>query len=784
MPVVSALAAIATLAFQGGMTSLAGRVVPINYPTGSVVQVPEEVKKWDGFIGVNGTSTDWPSPFAGPGDWSPITQRLSELGAVAAGSPEWKTKVIILTQTDGLQKGVDGIYRQDRIRLDSKQVDAILRSLVRVPGYARAATDGNLNVKLEVSIDNDPMVFPSNVGLGDWLREYLAARVNKGTFEADDKVFRGPYQSVIVIGAGSASSTSTTGLWVPDASYISASKYWSGYGECEGLENQVALQIASQAWQRWLAYNIYLPSVNQTGSGMAGEFHPLLPNLFRKEIWALLQSNVEPNLDGIATMYQLANTVNEPLERFLELPSRSAPIAEGTQVSVATDVVRGSVLRYGERALARLGGFALPYRDIDVTKTPMLSFWAKTSSKDRLSIFIDDKMSKGGPPRHQVLDIPADGEWHELVIDLKRLPDGPISQIYIAPADPGHEADQIGEVVFFFDDFQLSADKKTTQTDKLGPTALDERALAAKTQTALELAKEGSDLVKLNGLLDRGAQFVAADEPGLIELSKSVNPRIASLALSQLAKLGTATAKAEVLRLVNSSPLEGTKQAAMIEAGRLGDPVFAGALSRQFASNSWHTRLAAAKALTMLPGDEAAVISMTFLQEIDPQVRWTVTSGANTENNVVVKRMLWSAVNDPSDAVRAMSCWKLIESGKPKDAGEGYKGVRDDSVGVRLELVERMGASPSPRHRDALLVAVADSSWRVRAAALRSLAKQAEAVKVEEIANVLEDKYPAVQFALLDLAKAKALSLPPTAIANLKASLDARVVERAKELGL
>ncbi|MCC7230366.1 MAG: hypothetical protein IT203_08210, partial [Fimbriimonadaceae bacterium] len=552
MCVVSCLAAIATLAFQGGMTSLAGRVVPIDYPTGSVVQVPEEVKKWDGFIGVNGTSVDWPSPFAGPGDWSAVTQRLSELGVAPAGSPEWKTRVIILAQTDGLQKGPDGLYRQDRIRLDSKQIDAILRSLVRIPGYARAATDGNLNVKLEVSIDNDPVVFPTDVGVGDWLRQYLSARINKGTFEADDKVFRGPYQSVIVIGAGSASSTSTTGLWVPDASYISASKYWSGYGECQGLEGQVALQIASQAWQRWLANNVYVRQVNQPGSGFAGEFYPQLPNLFRKEIWALLQSGGEPNLDGITAMYQLANTVNEPRERILEMPSRSAPVAEGTQVTVATDATRGSVLRYGERALARLGGFALPYREIDVTKTPMLSFWAKTSSKDRLAIFIDDKATKGGPPRYQILDVPSDGEWHELVIDLKRLPDRPISQIYLAPADLGHEANQIGEVVFFFDDFQLSADKKPTQTDKQSPTPLDERALAARSQTASELAKEGSDSVKLNGLMDRSAPFVAADEPGLIELSKSVNPRIASLALSQLAKLGTATAKAEILRLVNS----------------------------------------------------------------------------------------------------------------------------------------------------------------------------------------------------------------------------------------
>jgi hypothetical protein len=67
---------------------------------------------------------------------------------------------------------------------------------------------------------------------------------------------------------------------------------------------------------------------------------------------------------------------------------------------------------------------------------------------------------------------------------------------------------------------------------------------------------------------------------------------------------------------------------------------------------------------------------------------------------------------------------------------------------------------------------------------LTALAKQPGEVKVEEVANTLEDKLPIVQLALLDLAKAKNLTLPANAVAALKASIDPRVVQGAKDLGL
>jgi hypothetical protein len=164
-------------------------------------------------------------------------------------------------------------------------------------------------------------------------------------------------------------------------------------------------------------------------------------------------------------------------------------------------------------------------------------------------------------------------------------------------------------------------------------------------------------------------------------------------------------------------------------------------------------------------------------------VRLAATRGAHTDNPTVLKRLRWSAVNDPSDAVRAESAWKLIASGKEIEVAEGYKSVRDESVGVRLDLLDRFTKNPNEAHRGAIRIAVVDLSARVRAAALRAFANLPGDVVLDEVSNTFTDKFPIVQLALLDLAKAKNLKLPDAAVANLKSSIDPRVVARAKVLG-
>jgi HEAT repeat protein len=762
MILISALAAFSALTAQSGTITLAGKVVQITYPSPLIRQVPDDVKGWDGFQGVSSTTGEWPAPFRVPGDWSVVTNRLSELGTASKDGPKWRVKVFLLTQTDSITMVQGRPVRQSRQRLDQGQIDAVLRGLARVPGYVRIATDGALDIALDVVIDSEPVIFGSGDDSQKWREDYINSRVNRGKFEAEDKVFRGPYHTVVLATAGQAAQALSTGA------------------EADSLASYVVDEISRSAHRLYVGLQIYHPPQASNGGG-AGGGEPFLAGQYPKEVWAQLRDDAGQSLEGLKTLYQFASQGPYSVGNAVAYPSRQAPISSNVTLSLATDDQRGSVLQYVERSPARVGGFALPYRNIDLSKTPYLSFWAKRGMRGSMALNTNYANTKGVFYRSKPLDIPSDGTWHQVVVDLRREGSTSVADMYLGPARD-LDREQVGDLVYLFDDFQLVGEAQANQSEQQPLLEVEKRALAAKDLSAADLMKDTSDMVKLNGLLGRETPYVAADETALIELTKYPNVRIAGEAVKRLAQVGTPSAKAEVLRLVISSPYEYVKQVAAMEVGKFGDPKLAGVISRLFASKSWQSRMAGAKALTLVPGDEAAVISMTFLQEIDPQVRFTVTRSANAQNAVVLKRFLWSTVNDPSDAVRAESAWRLINSGKPKEVTEGYKAIRDDSVGVRLDLLTRFASNPGEGHREALRVALADSSPLVRAAALKAFSKQPGQVTAEEIANTFEDKFPVVQLALLDLAKAKGLALPASAIQSLRASMDARVVDRAKEL--
>ena len=776
MAILSALAAISAIAFQGGTLTLGGKVVQINYPTPAVRQVPEDVKTWDGFGSLPAGLREWPTPFQAPGDWSQVTAKLAELGPVAKDAPQWKTKIFLVTQSDSATKTGDGVFRQKRHRLNQKQIDDLLRALARVPGYARAATNGALNVSLDVVIDSEPVIYEAQEnairGMGSvsatstnpndrWLADYIMARTNRGAFVAEDKVFVGPYQTVIFFG--------------PNLLEECLSKELDGYG----IEERVASAIAREAVQSWIKLGVYSRPIG----GAQGGYYPHLPSTFPATIWQALQTNEEPSFEKLQELYAIADQVRESSGNSIEYPWRPAPFSGNVSASIAADEDRGSVLKYGENSPVRHGGFSLPYQNIDVTKTPFLSFWVKSRSKDTLSLYIEVGGNKGRYSSVKPIPVNPDGIWRNVIIDLRDSSPRTVQEIYIGPPRGTSARDQVGDIIYLFDDFQLLGEGQVSTPPVDLDSDLVRRAVAAKELSATELVKEVEDFVKLNGLLGHESPYATSDEEALIQLSKNVNVRIAGEAVKKLAQIGTPTARAEILRLVVSSPFEHVKQVAAIEVGKFGDPKMAGLLSRLFASRNWQTRMAGAKAVASLPGDEAAVISMTFLQETDSQIRLVLTRSANAQNSVVQKRLLWSTVNDPSDSVRAESAWRLITSGKESLATEGYKAIRDDSNWVRMELLDRMTANPGEAHRPTLRLAITDLSPRVRAATLAALAKQPGEVSLAEVANVLQDKFPQVQLALIELAKAKKLTLPAESLTALRASIDPRVVEKVKELG-
>ena len=153
-------------------------------------------------------------------------------------------------------------------------------------------------------------------------------------------------------------------------------------------------------------------------------------------------------------------------------------------------------------------------------------------------------------------------------------------------------------------------------------------------------------------------------------------------------------------------------------------------------------------------------LSTMLMTEPDPVVKAEIARRADTDIDLVARRMLFVAVNDPSEVVRASAYARLIDA---KDAGiqaEALKGVKDDSPSIRIYLLDVMRQRAKEHYRAALRSAVVDSDPRVRAMALRAFATQPGPVDPDEVRNAFSDPDPIVKKALEELAKAKGFPVP------------------------
>ncbi len=193
------------------------------------------------------------------------------------------------------------------------------------------------------------------------------------------------------------------------------------------------------------------------------------------------------------------------------------------------------------------------------------------------------------------------------------------------------------------------------------------------------------------------------------------------------------------------------------------DPVTIELLSIPLISRSRHARIASVRALNAFDGEQAGIVAAATLGngDPDPSVRYALVAKARPDSELFARRVLFAAVNDDSEWVRGMAYLSLIDSPFEAIRDEALRGVRDESVGIRLALLTSMALSPKAHYRSALRMAIVDQVAIVRAATLRAFAEQPGEVQVAEIQNVLNDKSPLVQAALKELATKKGLQIPP-----------------------
>lgn len=375
----------------------------------------------------------------------------------------------------------------------------------------------------------------------------------------------------------------------------------------------------------------------------------------------------------------------------------------------------------------------------------------------------------GDDPHIVDRSVPADDQWHKVSVPLKPLMgDRALTEIRVeAPYRCRYERLNRGPVTIGVQnlDFVAAADL-VSQPAPAGPDVLDELLKIgpepddAQKQALLSALKSPSSTTKLTALSILAKVKFADSIPALSELSQASSIPYAKLAIEALAFQDTPEAWAQIRQTLEHGTFDHNRRFAAIEIARKPDPAMAAALNFM-ATRSTHARLEAVRALGKLKTTSATVFMATILNlDPEPIVRLEIARNADPNDGLMSKRMIYAAVNDPSQWVRAVSFAALIDSTDKEVEQEALNGVRDDAVGVRLYLLETMQKRAKDSYRPALRIAVTDTNPSVRAAALRAFATQPGPVDPNEVKNVFNDSDPEVKQALAALATAKGFKVP------------------------
>jgi len=723
-------------------------------------------------------------------DWaslrSPVTYKPDAVN--------WRIRVVLFASVQATRKGTYGFDQSLRYVFDDDRLEEVKQSLRRLIAWTAVYTDGQVRLVPDVTVEREAI---SGVDMSpEFATRYFGPRINGGGYEAEDKVFRGPYQSAIYIvpGPGKAEQGSYTPVSVYGTPVVGiAERPIDGSYAPGSIDEQLR-----QAWKDEVRFRL-------SSAGYA----PLVedPNPAAPGAWALAADTSSVSTEALVGRLKSKTTVSLGLGR-TDIVSLKAPQSRYTQVTLGDGGERGEVLHYVEKGSSRNGGFVLPERSdlkpiADLSKTPTLSFWIRTKSVDTLGLTLIGPDRKVGhvslgradlaglcTPAEFAVAITPDGTWKQITIDAKSIAaKAGFDQVQGLAIEPTPGAILNGRMGFEdiaadFDEFKFTADAPQAFLPEpkadAASTFPEDRARFAAQATAsspelIALLIDPAPIVRLNA----AAAFIrlkdAAALPNLLKCIADINPWIDQTALRAFANQGGDTMIATLQKNVRAGATPLARATAGELLGETKDAKYRADIAPLLVDRYWQNRLAAVHALSYLPGNEAAIIRMAFLDQVEPEIKLATTRSVDPKDDYQIRKLLWSAVNEPSDLIRAESDIKLIQSPNESIRSEGYKGVRDDSRTTRILLIGYMTENPNEAHRNALRLAVTDRSPEVRAAALRGFGALEKGAQTDEITNVLNDEDPRVQLALQEFSKKKTFTLPAKTKELMSASPDDRV---------
>jgi len=729
---------------------LGNQAIPVESPVSAPASYAAETLAWSG----------WGPLKAAPAKIYNVP-RASSQSFDAKLKPEafpLRVKFFVYANVDGVTTGSTP-RRFRRFYMEPIQIQSALRSIARLPAAVTAATEGRIKLIPEVEVFTEPLRLSSPSGKPPMVIDQTIGRINGGGYQAEDRIYRGPYAAVMTIAP--FPERSVAGIPSPtddplEAVLSAAVPFYS------------SRTLDLELWER-----------------VSKQLAPLL-----------VDSNARATTMGELTTAQEIDR-RLPVDRMYPVIGDPDPwwteSVKSTNIDLVTavDPEAGTILRYREVGLGRFGGASLPLPSESIKA---ISLRLRSKAAESISLVIGTKDARtvftlGEVPGENptgsasLVDLPFkyDGTWQTITIPAT-LNGQPITQLSIEPSELARRNGRRVIAPVEVDIAEIKASEGPV-TAPLGPIAPDSSSANpwARLLVAVNPRLPEGQLINLLKDNDREVQFNAVSSIGptdsktiaeaVVGLANSIDPQVAEAAVRKYVELvGITVARPELVRVLKFGITDHVRGIAALELAKIGDPKLAGEIIVLLSNRSTATRLMAAQALGLLPGREAGIMRMAFIQQMDPGIKIAVTVSADPAQEYQMRKLLWSAVNEPSDDVRLASGLKLIQSDNPEFRREGYKVIRDDAYGVRTRFAAGLGQRADEAGREALLIAVVDMSPSVRAQAVTALGQLPKGIQAGEIDNLWTDSDPRVQDALIALVKAKRLVANPAWLESLKKS--------------
>ncbi|MBL8069063.1 MAG: hypothetical protein JNM28_11485 [Armatimonadetes bacterium] len=358
----------------------------------------------------------------------------------------------------------------------------------------------------------------------------------------------------------------------------------------------------------------------------------------------------------------------------------------------------------------------------------------------------------------------------------------PVYRIALAvPDNPIPSSAIAGETKFIeFGSFVISPQTGDSFTDEAQPIdVFDRNAPNAELERLAQGSNSEVAIAALGALADQPVESQAAF---FGSFSRSASSAAAYMGSKALAQLKSPEAKAEILKTLNEGPFDFNRRFAAMAVSEPGEKGFLDIGNLLLTARSWNTRLQGARLIAMTKSDAAQTYLVASLFDPSVNVRGEIAKLLDPDNILSGRRLLYLAVNDASEDIRATCYTKLLDAKDAALVGEALKGVKDESRLVRLAILAKIMAKPDEKYRATYRIAVLDKDPVVQALVLKAFSQLPEPVELGEVANTVGSPAIPVQLALLQLAQSKQFKLPAEELARLAASPEKAVSDLAKKL--